>query len=66
MEWTGSGRTNIYRAGHKGKVTAVNACFSIGFMIFLLQVDITCITVGVGNYFYPDHLPVLGMSLSSG
>ena len=31
-------------------------CFSI-----IIQVDVKCISPGDGGYFYPEHLPVLGM-----
>ena len=65
MEWIGSHKTNIYRAGHKGKVIQL---FSVDVQcntIIAFQVDVKCMTVGVGNHFYPDHLLVLGMSLYS-
>ena len=27
----------------------------------VLQVDLKCITPAEGGYYYPEHLPVLGM-----
>ena len=67
VTWTATDKTMKCRLGHEGKVRYIHVHVNCTSNVYTVnayeQVDLKYITSSMAGYYYPDHLPVLGIPL---